>query len=207
MLTVLKLVEPRRTCTEWECLCECGNTVKVRQNLLTNRQSRACRCVSKFPKHMRGYIREPEYKSLRESWVVPSKSLLGCYHNMIKRCHDPSNKAYADYGGRGITVCEEWRNDSQAFYKYIGERPGPEYSLDRKDNSGNYEPGNVKWSTDNEQARNKRSTKLNEKLVLEMREAYRNGKSIKEIHSTMASHASLITVEQAIHGVWWKDLE
>lgn len=76
---------------------------------------------------------------------------------MRLRCLDPTRADYKDYGKRGITVCDEWRNDFAAFLAYLGERPSTEYTLDRKNVDGNYEPGNVKWATKTEQARNRRN--------------------------------------------------
>lgn len=81
---------------------------------------------------------------------------------MRNRCFKTSHKNYKDYGGRGITVCKEWNESFQAFYDYVSQLPhfGEEgYSLDRIDNDGNYEPSNVKWSTWNEQANNRRKRK------------------------------------------------
>jgi hypothetical protein len=76
---------------------------------------------------------------------------------MIKqRCCNPRHTAYKYYGGRGITICSEWINDFGRFVKDVGDRPSDGYSLDRYPNkNGNYEPGNVRWATDLEQAQNR----------------------------------------------------
>ena len=75
---------------------------------------------------------------------------------MRSRCYNQKNKHYKDYGGRGITVYEPWRTSFQDFLEHIGPKPGPGYSVDRMDNSRNYEPGNVRWATASEQTSNRR---------------------------------------------------
>jgi len=78
-----------------------------------------------------------------------------CWVGMIQRCTNPKQPNWARYGGRGITVCAEWVASYEAFMEHIGPRPGPDSSIDRIDNDGNYEPGNVRWATRSEQQRNK----------------------------------------------------
>lgn len=93
-----------------------------------------------------------------------SHPLYEVYLQLVARCHNPAHPRYADYGARGITVCDEWRSDFHAFVAAVGERPegvGPSgrslWSIDRIDNSGGYEPGNVRWATYSDQAHNKRA--------------------------------------------------
>lgn len=96
--------------------------------------------------HPRGYIngrQTPEY----QAWA-----------NMIRRCYSKQHPSYPNYGGRGISVCPEWRASYAAFYASVGARPSPNHSLDRIDNEDGYKPSNCKWSTLQEQSRNKRTT-------------------------------------------------
>ena len=92
--------------------------------------------------------------------------LYDVYMEMIARCERPSHRRFADYGGRGISVCAEWRRDFWSFVRDVGDRPDAgapkapgqrsRWSIDRIDNDGNYEPGNVRWATQSEQSRNRR---------------------------------------------------
>jgi hypothetical protein len=86
------------------------------------------------------------------------------WQSMKDRCHNPDAVQYDNYGGRGIQVCNEWMISFQAFYRAMGSRPGHGYSVDRIDVNGNYEPGNCRWATSEEQGNNKR---LNVKFTLD----------------------------------------
>lgn len=76
--------------------------------------------------------------------------------SMKARCFNEKNRAYPSYGGRGISVCDEWKNDFLAFFNYVGKKPDDKHSIDRIDNNGNYEPGNVRWASAKTQNGNRR---------------------------------------------------
>jgi len=132
------------------CRCICGKEVLIiQQNLRTGKaQSCGCRAIEGRTKHGHRISgkRDPEYYT----WV-----------SMKDRCLNPRNKQYANYGGRGISVCEEWVASYEEFLNAVGRRPSNKHSLDRyPNNDGNYEPGNVRWATQTEQARNRRNNVL-----------------------------------------------
>lgn len=90
-------------------------------------------------------------------WIHRFKAEYNLWEGLKDRCLNPNCKKYSSYGGRGIKVDPEWRISFEAFIKHIGPRPSKAYLVDRINNDGNYEPGNVKWSTRKEQQRNMRS--------------------------------------------------
>src|SRR5216684_477049 len=98
--------------------------------------------MPKISYHRHGLHDRPEY---------------GAWHQMKSRCETPSNKAFKNYGARGITLCERW-HDFAAFFADMGPRPTPEHSIERVNNNGPYSPDNCKWGTKLEQGRNKRTT-------------------------------------------------
>jgi len=126
----------------WECVCDCGVTKNVAGSHLRGGRTLSCGCLLRKAVTTHGMSKSPEHNAWRA---------------MIGRCHTPTNKRWSYYGGRGIVVCEAWRNDFMAFYKHIGDRPSDKHSIDRIDVNGNYEPGNVRWATQKCQSRNRRS--------------------------------------------------
>lgn len=101
--------------------------------------------------------------------------------NAIQRCSNPNNESYADYGARGISVCKQWSDDPKSFVDYMGKRPSDKHSIDRIDNDGNYEPGNVRWNTPTGQARNTGRVIMDMVTARAIRQRYLEGATRKKI--------------------------
>lgn len=143
---------------KWLCQCDCGNTAVVSGHDLRRAKTesrsceKSCGCLS----------REIFAQKLRTHGMT-GKRIYRIWRGVIGRCTNPNIHNYADYGGRGITIYVEWRKSFEAFQEYVSKLPHydeEDYTLDRIDNNGNYEPGNVRWATRSEQNRNKRDTRL-----------------------------------------------
>lgn len=89
-----------------------------------------------------------------------STKLYRAWKCMIHRCNNPNYQRFSDYGGRGIKVCERWLDSFEAFAEDMGEPPTNRHELDRRDNEGDYEPNNCRWSTPRENSNNKRTTRF-----------------------------------------------
>jgi hypothetical protein len=126
--------------------CICGNIKSVMYTYIKTGRSKSCGCVQKNV-WKTIFIKHNKYNT----------SEYNAWKNMKQRCNNSKRKDYVNYGGRGIKVCDRWLNSFINFYKDMGSKPGPEYSIDRyPNNDGNYEPSNCRWATSTEQNRNKR---------------------------------------------------
>ena len=130
----------------WKCKCDCGNEVFVSSSNLRSGHTQSCGCLQKERVSKAKTTHGMRFTSEYYSW-----------NNMKARCYNPNYKHYKDYGGRGITICDRWRDSFENFLEDMGSKPSNKHSIDRIDVNGNYDPENCKWSTSQEQARNKRN--------------------------------------------------
>lgn len=131
----------------WVCKCDCGNSTRVSPaSKLTRGNTKSCGCL----RSMRASQRGTHHKSKTaeyDTWI-----------GIKKRCYNPSEPGYENYGARGITMCDEWRDDFEAFYRDMGCRPEG-LSIDRIDNDKGYSKENCRWATREVQNTNKRSNR------------------------------------------------
>lgn len=128
----------------WRCRCDCGKETTLQSGKLLGGQTRSCGCYFLERVTTHGASRTATYKT----WI-----------KIKGRCENPNQKSYANYGGRGIKVCDRWREYTN-FLADMGPRPSDAHSIDRIDPNGNYEPANCRWSTKREQMRNTRRNKV-----------------------------------------------
>lgn len=133
---------------KWTCVCECGVPGEVETRSLQAGHSKSCGCL----------FRQRASESCIKRCTSHALSKTREYRiwaSMIQRCTNPKTNAFKNYGGRGIIVCKKWLDSFEDFLSDVGIAPSGEHTLDRFPNhNGNYEPGNVRWATSAQQARN-----------------------------------------------------
>lgn len=142
----------------WICDCECGTTKAVSHFCLTQGSTFSCGCLQKEKASQNSKLAIAAITKHGES-KTPEWTAWKC---MIQRCENPNLRSYANYGGRGIKVCDRWKGEQgyQHFIADMGRRPSDKHSLDREDVNGDYTPDNCRWADDKTQQRNRRDNHL-----------------------------------------------
>ena len=142
----------------------------------------------------------------KRRWKHPTSRgrhpLYSAWKNMIYRCTDVKRNRWQYYGGRGVTVCDRWLNDYDAFCDDVGPHPGKGMSLDRYPNKdGNYEPGNVRWATAAQQNRNSHRAKLTADMITAAKAMRRIGYTYQSIADMMG--VNVTSAHRAINELTW----
>jgi hypothetical protein len=183
------------------CLCDCGTVKSVALPSLKNGLTKSCGCFRRETSRARGGMS----RTHGHSGGGKSTRVYRAWAGMLTRCLTPTNRAFPNYGGRGITVCERWMT-FENFLNDMGE-PGPGESLDRIDNDllvDSYSKANCRWATTRIQGRNRRSTRLNADLVSEIRRRREHGESLRLIADRMSIPVSC--VNNVVYMRAWKDV-
>lgn len=144
--------------TAWKCICDCGNIAYVTTSNLTCNRIKSCGCIKQELLMRRNITHNQRHTRLYEVWK-----------GIKQRCYNPKHRAYHNWGGRGIKMCEDWKNNFQSFHDwsyangYCPENQKDEknkLTIDRIDVNGNYEPSNCRWVKRSKQARNTRANKI-----------------------------------------------
>lgn len=132
----------------WKCACDCTRTVIVIGNHLATGNTESCGCIKREL--------EPTIFRTHGQYGTPQHT---SWQSAKQRCFNPNAPGFENYGGRGISMCDEWRDDFTAFLSYMGPRPSGS-SLDRIDNNLGYQPGNCRWATPRQQLNNTRQNRV-----------------------------------------------
>lgn len=137
----------------FHCRCDCGIQKSINRDNLVGGRTKSCGCI-------RSETSAAHCKSMTKHGESRGCSEYYSWRGMRRRCLNRTDKAFKYYGGRGIKICERWASSYEAFIQDMGRKPSPRHSIERKNNDGNYEPGNCVWALPIDQNNNRRGNHL-----------------------------------------------
>ena len=193
-LTVIGRAEnDSRGGSRWKCECNCGEIIIVHGSSLRKKLTKSCGCIRREVTIERNKTHGMRYSSEYNIWTM-----------MVKRCNNSNYHQFENYGGRGIAVCESWK-EFENFYEDMGPRPSDLHSINRIDNDGNYEPSNCNWATATDQARNKRNNTIKSiDDANDIRKLYKTGRYTQQELADIYK-CSHFTIYNIVHNRQWNN--
>jgi len=212
------------------CICDCGNKTVVANSNLKNGNTESC---GKPWACEYAYIISSSANTINATTHgLSNTKQYYCWHNFNERCYNPDDPMFPNYGGKTdangnsapITVYKAWREDFLEFYNYVeydprmpetlaqfeARNPGKRAVIDRIDNDGNYEPGNIRWATDQESAQNRSNNVFNPEMVIFIKTETKKGKTLNEIHDLLIKdynyQGKIDAIRFIIEGKTWTNI-
>ncbi len=191
-LVVLSEVDKKNSGRRYLCRCDCGSHKEIDGTAMTHGGTQSCGCLAR---------EKTAQRSVRHGHASPSSRTptYRSWEAMVRRVSNPKVANWSEYGGRGISLCDQWRS-FDAFLRDMGERPDGT-TIDRIDPNGDYEPKNCRWASAAIQSRNKRATKITMDDAIAIREAVASGATQRA--QCAAYGLSPGTVSEIVAGKLW----
>ena len=211
-LTVVEKIESVRRRSRFRCICDCGNEHIVLGQSLLNGHVRSCGCLHLEKSIER--IKKYNQSDGREEHGETKSRLYSIWEGIKTRCYRETNSFFKDYGGRGIAMCEEWKNSFIAFRDWsLSHGYDDALSIDRIDVDGDYCPENCRWADASTQARNKRILPRNTSGITGVSFQKRTGKYVayigrggKNIHlGSFSTLEEASEARKAAEKLYWQD--
>lgn len=201
LLVAAMVYEPGKD-AKAKCLCDCGKERLVTAYNLKSGNTTSCGCLAseKTAARSRGFGERSV--AINRKHGYSKTPTYASWSDAKKRCYSPQNKRYPEYGGRGIGMCDAWRNSFEEFLHDMGDRP-PRMTLERLDVNKWYEPGNCIWATRTQQARNTRANVATMEMAREIRQLRASGQSLEALATRFSM--SYGNVCMICRGVTWKE--
>lgn len=202
-LTVIEVVKVKGQEKRLRCTCECGSEVLALAYNVKNGNTRSCGCMAREARSARGKAVGAELGRMNRKHGQSTTATYASWRDAKARCYNPNVHSYPHYGGRGIGMCERWRNSFEAFLEDMGQKPDG-LTLERENNDRDYEPGNCVWATRRDQSQNRPAfNRLNRKTAADVRRRLRAGESVEALAAEFGAARS--TIQNVGDGKSWNE--